>query len=181
MGAEVEDAIAAFVDPLRAASSGVRWVRPANLHLTLRFLGDAADGKLLRLLDLTLNQIAGQTSPFMVHARGPGAFPNLDRPRIIWIGLVSEQLIRLARQVEDAATQAGFAPEGRAYTPHLTIGRVRDSRGLQRLRLMLSQLLRQDFGSSLISEMILYRSIRGSEGSQYHPVARYRFTSAQPR
>jgi RNA 2',3'-cyclic 3'-phosphodiesterase len=180
VSAEVECAITEFVDPLREQTSGVRWVRSANLHLTLRFLGDAADRSLLLVLDQALNRIAGQTSSFMVHARGTGAFPNLERPRTIWIGLVSEQLIQLARLVEDAVAQAGFAPERRPYTPHLTIGRVRDSHGLQRIRHALRQSPNQDFGSALISEMVLYRSILGGEASQYHAIARYPFTTVLP-
>lgn len=178
MSAEVECAIAEFVDPLCELRSGVRWVRPANLHLTLRFLGDAVNHDLLLPLDQTLNQISGQTSPFMLHARGTGAFPNLERPRVIWIGLVSEQLIRLAHQVESAAVQAGFVPEGRPYTPHLTIGRVRDLHGWQRIRQVLRESPNQDFGSVLISEMILYRSILGGEAAQYQPLARYPLTGA---
>jgi len=179
MSAEVEGAIGEMVHPLREQRSGVHWVRPANLHLTLRFLGDAVDPNILEALDRNLSEIAAQTSPFMLHARGTGAFPNLARPRTIWIGLVSEQLIRLARRVEDAAVEVGFAPEGRPYTPHLTIGRVRDLHGWQRIRRLLHQSSIQDFGSTLISEMTLYRSILGGEAAQYQALARYSFAAAQ--
>jgi RNA 2',3'-cyclic 3'-phosphodiesterase len=139
----------------------------------LRFLGDGVDSNLLLPLGETLNQITGQTAPFMLHACGTGVFPGLDRPRTIWIGLVSEQLLQLARQVESAAVQAGFAPEGRPYTPHLTIGRVRDLHGWPRIREVLRESPNQDFGTALISEMILYRSILGGEASQYQALARY--------
>lgn len=180
MGAEIESAIAELVDPLRELRGGIRWVRSANLHLTLRFLGDAVDRSLMPPLDTALNRVAGQTSPFTLHARGTGAFPNLDRPRTVWIGLVSEQLIRLAQQVEGSAVEAGFVPEGRPYTPHLTIGRVRDLHGWQRIRHALRESPNHDFGSSLISEMILYRSILGGEASQYQALARYRFAAEPP-
>jgi 2'-5' RNA ligase len=175
MSAEVECAIAEFVDPMRDLHGGVRWVRPGNLHLTLRFLGNGVDSNLLARLDMALNQIAGQTSPFILRARGIGAFPNLDRPRTIWIGLVGEQLIQLAQQVDSAAAQAGFAPEGRPYAPHLTIGRVRDLHGWQRIRHVLRESPNRDFGSALIREMVLYRSILGGEASQYQELARYPF------
>ena len=178
MNAEVESAISQLVDPLRELRSGVRWVRPANLHLTLRFLGDAVERNLLLPLDEALRDITGQTAPFILHARGTGAFPNLDRPRTVWIGLVSEQLIQLARQVESAAVQAGFVPEGRPYTPHLTIGRVRDLHGWQQVRQALRESPNQDFGSALISEMILYRSILGGEASQYQALARYQLAGS---
>jgi 2'-5' RNA ligase len=179
ISADVESAIAKFVDPLRELRSGIRWVRQANMHLTLRFLGGAVERNLLLPFDQALNQISRQISPFMLHARETGAFPNLDRPRTIWIGLVSEQLIRLAQQVEGAAVQAGFVPEGRPYTPHLTIGRVRDLHGWQRIRQVLRESPNQDFGSMLISEMILYRSILGGEAAQYQALARYPLIGAQ--
>jgi 2'-5' RNA ligase len=145
----------------------------------LRFLGAAVDRNLLLPLDKTLHEIGSQTSPLMLNARGIGAFPNLDRPRAIWIGLVGEQLIGLAQQVEDAVAQAGLASERRPYTPHLTIGRVRDLRGWQEIRHVLRQSSNQDFGSAQISEMILYRSILGGETSQHQALARYPLTGAR--
>lgn len=178
MSSEVESAIVAMVRPLREQRSGIRWVRAANLHLTLRFLGDAVYRNVLVALDKTLNEVASQTSPFILHVRGIGVFPNFDRPRIIWIGLVSEQLIRLARQVEDAAVEAGLTPEARPYTPHLTVGRVRALQGWQRIRQVLDQFSILDFGSTLISEMTLYRSILGGEASQYQTLAHYPFVAS---
>jgi 2'-5' RNA ligase len=181
MSAEVESAIGEMIGPLREQPSGIHWVRPANLHLTLRFLGSAVDRNVILKLDRLLNGLAGRTSPFMLDARGTGAFPNLERPRTIWIGLAGEELISLARQVEDASVQVGLAPEARSYTPHLTIGRVRDLRGWQRIRQELSQSSTQDFGSTLVSEMTLYRSILGGETARYEAIARYRFITAAPR
>ena len=180
MSAEVESAIADLVGQLREHRSGIRWARPSNLHLTLRFLGDRVEHGLLVQIDKSLRQIASQTSPFVLNARGTGAFPNQDRPRVIWIGLVNEQLMRLARQVEDAAVEAGFAAEARPYTPHLTIGRTRDLRGWHDVRPILDSHSEHDFGSSLIGEMTLYRSILGGEASQYVALARYPFTATQP-
>ena len=176
MSAEVESAIAQLVHPLRTLRSGARWLDPANLHLTLRFLGANVDRKLLVALDGMLGKVAAQTSPFILEARGTGAFPNLDRPRVIWIGLVSQELMRLAQQVERAATEVGFEPDGRPYSPHLTIARVRDLNGWQRIRRVLHQSSVQGFGSTVISEMILYRSILGGQAPRYHPIARYTFS-----
>jgi RNA 2',3'-cyclic 3'-phosphodiesterase len=181
MSAEVESAIGDFVARLREPRSGVRWVQPANLHLTLRFLGDAVACNLLTPLDQSLTQISGQTSPFILYARGTGVFPNLDRPRTIWLGLASDRLVQLAQRLEVAARQAGFLPERRPYTPHLTIGRVRDLHGWDRIRHVLIESSNADFGAAPINEIILYRSILGGEASQYQPLATYRLTgAAQP-
>jgi 2'-5' RNA ligase len=175
MSAEVESAITELVARLLVLRSSIRWVRLANLHLTMRFLGDAVDRSMLRGLDQLLNEVAAQTAPFMLNARGTGAFPNLDRPRTIWVGVESEELIQLAQRVEGATAEAGFTPEERPYSPHLTIGRVRDLQGWQRIRQVLSQSAIKDFGSTLIAEMILYRSILGGQASRYEPLARYCF------
>src|SRR5689334_17455072 len=122
MSDEVELAISRFVDSMRGVRSGVRWVRQTNLHLTLRFLGDAAETRLLTALDTGLAAIAAQTLPFSIEVRGTGAFPNLHHPRTLWLGLVGSDLVRLAEQVEAAVVTCGFTPESRAYSPHLTIG-----------------------------------------------------------
>jgi 2'-5' RNA ligase len=178
MSAEVEDSIARFVEPLLKARSGIRWVRTANIHLTLRFLGDAFGRELIAPLDRMLNEIAARTAPFVVAAHGTGAFPNLARPRAIWIGLVSHELMRLASAVEAAAVEVGLAPEPRPYSPHLTIGRARDLQGWQQIRQYLSEASDHHFGSMQMAEMILYRSILGGPGSQYVELGRYRFSSA---
>jgi RNA 2',3'-cyclic 3'-phosphodiesterase len=174
MSAEVETAIARMVAPMREVRSGIRWVRLSNLHVTLRFLGDRVERGLLEPFDKGLDALARTTLPFIVEARGTRAFPNLDRPRVIWIGLASEQLIQLAQAIENTAVAVGFVPEARHFSPHLTIGRLRDLHGWQRIREVLRETSNQDFGASPVSEMGLYRSILGGEASQYQELARYR-------
>src|SRR6202047_4060447 len=105
---EVEDALAGFVEEMRLLASGIRWVRRTNLHLTLRFLGDAVDAKRLAALREKLAEIAALTAPFVIDACGTGAFPNLGRPRVIWAGLIGDELGRLAARVGEAAVGAGF-------------------------------------------------------------------------
>ena len=177
MSVDVESAIVEMIDSLREQHSGIRWVQPANLHLTLRFLGNAVDRPVALKLGRILPDLAGRTSPFVLHARGTGAFPSLDRPRTIWIGMTSDELIGLAREIEDAAVLVGLAPEARPYTPHLTIGRVRDLHGWQEIRQALSMSSTREFGSTLISEMTLYRSILGGGTARYEALACYPFTT----
>ncbi len=175
MGAEVEAAIGDLINHLREIPSGTRWVSRENLHLTLRFLGDSCDRNLLAALDRHLNWIAARTLPFVLSVRGTGVFPNLNRPRVIWLGLTGAMLLELAQQVEAAARQAGFAAESRPYSPHLTIGRVRDLTGWQRIRAILNRASNQEFGSAYIAEMMLYRSILGGPSPQYQEINRYQF------
>jgi 2'-5' RNA ligase len=173
MSDEVEAALAEFVESLRASSSGVRWVRRANLHLTLRFLGDRVAAEQLDRLNHALEEIAGGTAPFVVEVRGTGTFPNFERPQVVWVGLVSGALADLAKRVEAAAVQCGFPPERRPFSPHLTIGRVRHRRGWASVRRALTEAAERDFGATPADSMVLYRSVLGPETSTYTELARY--------
>src|SRR5271156_3103415 len=137
MSNQVEEAVGHFLDKLRQLDDRVRWVRRANLHVTLRFLGNEATPIQLGALAVELAQIATAAEPFQLHARGIGGFPSLARPRVVWAGLSGANLIGLAASVETAAVKAGFGSADRPYSPHLTIGRVREAKGIGPLRAVL--------------------------------------------
>jgi 2'-5' RNA ligase len=178
MSAGVERALAEFIERMRREGGDIRWTRTEKLHLTLRFLGAAVDSSLLPSFGDALGEIAAATAPFAIEARGTGAFPNLNRPRVVWAGLESADLIALATKIEAAAVRFGFAPERRPYSPHLTIGRVRGMRGWGRVRDALGAASRREFGKSVADEIILYRSIPGAES--YQELARFRFEHPSP-
>lgn len=178
LSAEVERAVADFVDLLRPADDrrgAVRWVRRANLHLTLRFLGDRVEASTLERLDRGLMRIAGVTGCFTIGIRGLGGFPNLARPQVLWAGLESAELAALAASIERAAIASGLAAERRAYSPHLTIGRVRDVTGWDQLRPAIEAAGERDFGRSAAHSMILYRSMLAVDAASYQELARYPF------
>lgn len=106
----------------------VHWTPEDNLHLTLRFLGDTTDDQftqLTRLFTLAANCVP----PFALAVQKLGCFPNFRRPNIVWLDFSGDltPLLRLQQSIETAVQSAGFAPEARAYTPHLTIGRAHKS------------------------------------------------------
>ncbi len=169
----VEAAIAATVDELRTGRDGIRRVRRDNLHLTLKFLGPEVPVAKLDPLRLRLEQIAAETEPFDIRVSGVGGFPNLDRPRVIWVGLVGEPLAELARRVEQASVECGFEREKRAFTGHLTIARVSSLRGFDATRRALLTMRERDFGVSHIGAMTLYRSTLTPQGSIYDRVAAF--------
>jgi RNA 2',3'-cyclic 3'-phosphodiesterase len=176
MSAQVEDALAGFVATLRGLSSGISWTPRANLHLILRFLGDRVPAEKLERLDAALEQIATTTSPFAIGVHG-GIFPNPNRPRVIWVGLQSDVLIQLAARVENAAVSAGFEPEQRDYTPHVTIGRIRDPRAWRALRTSIAEAAHRDFGATQVDSMALYQSRLGSQPT-YIQLAAYLLSSS---
>jgi len=183
LDAAVDDAIAGLIERLRAPENsirqddtrerGVRWIRRANFHLTLFFLGPAVPRECLAPIADALETIARTTAPFEIAARGVGAFPNPARPRVIWVGLHGEALAGLAARVAEAAGRCGFAPERGVYSPHLTIGRVRSLKSPGRLRRALGEVADSSFGVSRIERVMLYRSEPGPQSSTYHELAAF--------
>jgi len=175
LSAETIAAIAAMAAEIKTLGADVAWVKPANFHLTLRFLGDQVDVARLDPLKAALTEIAANTAPFTIVARGVGAFPDWRSARVVWVGLESAQLTELAAQVEDSVVRCGFERERRPYTAHLTIGRVRGFRGWRQAARALKDWAEHDFGTSQIESMTLYRSVLSSGGSRYEALAELRF------
>lgn len=112
------------VSKLCGGLPGVKWVDPTQMHLTLRFIGDA-DEVLFRCIKEELATVAAPA--FRMLLRGVGRFPPKRDPRVLWVGVErSEQLIRLQSLVEQALARAGLEPEERPFSPHITLARLRD-------------------------------------------------------
>jgi 2'-5' RNA ligase len=172
---EVIEALAEFVAKMSALGARVSWVKPANFHLTLRFLGDQVDIEKIETLKGELIMVAAETRPFAIAARGIGAFPDLHNARVVWVGLESPELMTLAGRVEASAVSTGFEPERRPFAPHLTVGRVRGFYRWRDTARALREWAEYDFGVSPIDSMTLYRSILSPEGSIYQALAEFRF------
>jgi len=110
----------------------VRWVRPEQMHLTLRFLGDTPTDR-LPALAAALDALAAGHAPFALRLTGVGCFPNARRPRVVWVGLGGEEakLTALAAALEAALRPLGWPPEDRPFRAHLTLGRVKDEQAAQ--------------------------------------------------
>jgi 2'-5' RNA ligase len=119
--------IGAMVNRLRSAGGAdVKWVRPENLHLTLKFLGDVEEGR-IPAVGTGVETAVSSMPAFNLALGGTGAFPNARRPSVLWIGvpLGAEPMAALAGHVESALDRLGFEREKRPFSAHLTIGRVR--------------------------------------------------------
>jgi 2'-5' RNA ligase len=119
---------------LRTASADVRWTAVASIHLTLKFLGEI-DPSAVGELAGSFRAIAASQDVFSLRIGGLGAFPGPRNPRVVWCGVQGDlqQLRSLQKRVDEACALLGFPAEGREYQPHLTLGRVRSGRNLQRL------------------------------------------------
>jgi 2'-5' RNA ligase len=128
----IRDPLGAVLGSLRLEDSAhqVKWVDPAAIHLTLRFLGEVPEARVSELGQEFEAAIASRPAPVVALGR-VGAFPDLRRPRVLWVGLATEgpALLDLQAAVEAVAVRAGWEPEGRPFQPHLTLGRVRTDQG----------------------------------------------------
>jgi len=124
---EIKKAIVAQVSSLKSsAGHAVRWVASENIHLTLKFLGEIPPSN-VEPLSRALQIECEQHAPFSISVSELGYFPNVHRPRVIWIGLgIPQELKRLQYSLEQATTRLGYATEDKPFSPHLTIGRVRE-------------------------------------------------------
>ena len=117
----------AAIEALRRPNDRVSWVKSENLHFTLRFVGEIGADGVQRVREAALEAAAGHAA-FDVALGGLGAFPDATRARVIWIGLESgaEALVTVARDLERALARRGFERERHRFSPHLTLGRVRE-------------------------------------------------------
>lgn len=125
--AEVQRAIGEVQERLRVPGLKVKWVEPENFHLTLKFLGEVPVERLEGVFQ-GLERACRGVPAFDLGLEGLGAFPNLRRPRVVWVGLGRgrEEVAGLAGSVENQLTEAGFAGEKRSFKPHATVGRVKE-------------------------------------------------------
>ena len=148
----------------------VRWVRPENVHLTLKFLGDVSKDDLLGRVTEALEPVCGRHEPFEAEPSGFGAFPSARRARILWAGIGegSEPLRALAKDVEASLEPLGFGREDRAYMPHLTLGRARS-----RPVVLEAVETPSTVPGFTVRHMELVQSVLGGAGATYSTLATY--------
>ncbi len=175
---ETVRAIAEFQRELRTArelsGTKVTWVPPANMHQTIRFLGNI-DKELVEVIAARLEAAAERVAPFAVTARALGCFPSPQAPRVLWVGLVDEEsgLTKLYDEVNAELAELGFERERRPFHPHVTLGRVR--KGRPDLAALVQENAERTFGTSRVMEVVLYESRLRKGGAEYVALARKRF------
>jgi len=153
---------------LKPRVPGIRWGSFTNFHFTLKFLGDIEETKVNSIAD-ALELELRPFPRFTINAKGLGVFPDIKRPRVLWIGLEGKELKDLASKVEKAVEPLGFMPEKRQFQPHLTVGRWREFVDSSRtLGEELERWKSYEFGESTVAEVIFFQSVLKPEGAAYH-------------
>jgi len=168
----VQKKIQQETEPLRKAIGAplVRWVSVQNIHLTLKFLGDVSSAS-VDILSQMLRTEADSYPAFDMQISGVGSFPSLRRPRVLFIGIQAPaELEALYRGIESASARLGYESESRDFSPHLTLGRVKqDASALdqQRIRHVLEETKIDSLGTARVNSVHLYKSDLKPTGSVY--------------
>ena len=143
---------------------GARWTDPEHLHLTLRFIGDV-DAQAFR--DIREILVSVRSPSFALHLQGVGFFPPRGNPRVLWAGInPCEPLIRLRNRIESLLVGSGLEPEGRKFSPHVTLARLKNTPGT-RIGAFLAHnglFMTEEFQ---INNFFLYSSILNSKGAKH--------------
>jgi 2'-5' RNA ligase len=156
---------------LKRSHADVRWVAAGNIHLTLKFFGNVPDEE-IDTLALAAQEVVAGEEPFQLRATIAGAFPSPRAPRVVWLGLGGDvvPLNRLYYQLEKAFDKLGYPAEGRAFHPHLTLGRVKSPMNREKLAKMLEKMPAVEWPPFDVKELILFQSILSPKGSIYRPL-----------
>jgi 2'-5' RNA ligase len=157
---------------LSSIGADVKWVAPENCHITLKFLGQTPERQIRPIAQL-LDDTARQTSPFEIELGELGAFPSLDKPQVLWVGLNKGPLplIELSKILEERLLTLGFLKEARAFTPHITIGRSKTDRRIKELSLALRSTPVVSTTES-VRGLTLFQSVLSSQGPRYSVIHR---------
>jgi 2'-5' RNA ligase len=172
--AGVQRALGQVQDRLKRDRPPVRWVAPDKVHVTLAFLGEIP-GEKVEVVAGCLARAAAGLVPFEIEATGFGVFPNANRPRVVWVGIQGEveALRSLHGRLESELAAQGFPKEGRPFTPHLTIGRVRDRAAPGEVRALgqaVTRLALPSLGRWCADRVAVIRSDLRPEGPIYTPL-----------
>ncbi len=179
---ELDDAIRSALEAVRQRTGlsgrSIRWVRPASIHLTLKFLGDI-DPRSIPDVTACMRHASRGVEPFIFRVEGLGCFPDARRPRVFWAGVdePSGILSSLQSRLEEELQGSGFRKEARAFRPHLTLARFKG-----RVEGASSQVLtgRDLFGEQEAAGIILFQSELRPSGAVYTPLATVPF-GEEPR
>ena len=173
---EVRERLASLIRELRTSAPQLKWVHTENMHLTLKFIGEAEPAK----LDTIRSALAAirRQAALELRFRGLGFFPNDRRPRVFWAGIdAPPALAQLASDIDAGLARLGFPREERSFAPHLTLARLDGTRLPDAFRAATAERAAQDFGALRITEFRLIESKLKSTGAEYTTLQNFAFAS----
>ncbi len=169
---ELADETIAFIQKIQEGlrSSGIkaRWIRPENIHLTLKFLGDINNEDVKKVGDAIISA-AGENAAITLRAKGIGVFPGVKRPRVIWTGIAgrTKELVDLQKILDEKLQSSGFPKEKRSFKGHLTIARIKKKIDAKRLIDAMKEFSGFESKTFTVDEVVLFKSELKSSGAVY--------------
>jgi 2'-5' RNA ligase len=169
---EIKAALAALQTALRRAGADVSWTKPENLHLTLNFLGEVDERRIVEVEKACID-LAAEFQPFTLRLNDTGFFPNARQPRVLWAGLSGEveNVAEMHRRLDERLSLIGFKREEKKFHPHLTIGRLKSNKKTREL-IALTDAYRLPALSFVVTEIVLMKSELHPAGAEYTPMAK---------
>ena len=167
---EIRKALGDIEQDLRPLTDSARWVSPESIHITLKFLGEVPDK---RLEDINTALTGLSWKPFTITVRGVGFFPGTRSPRVFWAGMEAPTMKELAEELDSRMEALGFDKEKRAFRPHITLARARDTRISSSLVTGSSQYEEHDFGAFTADRVFLFKSTLKPSGAVYEKLKEY--------
>lgn len=151
-----------------------KFVEDENIHLTIRFLGEISTASLEQIKEL-LDNVSKMFKPFEIKVAGFGAFPNVYRPRVLWVGIVEgfETLANIRKYIDSEIVRRGLKDvhkDQHEFSPHITIARLKSYRGVEKLQKYFDEYKDYVFGSSTITQIKIKRSILTPRGPIYSDI-----------
>ncbi len=178
---DIADRIEAVQADLRTQmlDPGIRWTRREQFHYTLKFLGELPVQRAYRAVEVAQDVVRAR-APFELTLGGVGAFPNVQRPNVVWLGAVSGQdaLISLATELDVALARERFRRETKPPKAHLTLARIKTYDAEVAVSVKLARVSVGEIGTLHVTGMELMQSILKPSGSQYSVVERFAFEGA---
>ena len=161
---------------LKATVKGIKWTRPEGIHLTLKFFGNISENEIadiFRVVDKNTVDIR----PLSLKVLTLGTFPNLKRPRVLWLGIGGsvEKLFDLQKEIEKDLESIGFQRENRAFSAHLTLGRIKSPKNVSGLSEIMTNEKHYDAGSFCAGGLTLLQSDLTPQGAIYTKLAYFPF------
>jgi 2'-5' RNA ligase len=165
---EIRNALAQLQDRLKKSGADVKWVEPKNIHLTLKFLGEINDNQLEKIVKI-LEGVSGGQKGFLMRLSSVGAFPNMNYPRVIWIGIDQgeRETKEIAKELEDRIVSVGIPKEERPFSSHITIGRVRSFLNKDKLASELKSINSLEAKEVAVTKITLFKSTLSPKGPVY--------------
>ena len=169
---EIKNELADLQQRLKQAGLKARWVKPGNIHLTLKFLGDIDPGNVGNI-SAAMEAATEKHAPFELKVSGTGVFPNLRKARVLWAGLSEgvTELINLQQDLDKALVTCGFERERRPFRGHLTLARFRNRVNPAKLEKTIKECDGGGLGQWTVEDLVLFKSDLNPTGAIYSQLA----------